>query len=107
MLRIPAMTAKIVGYWRSTGLLRAWEKQYQAEAVRREEELFPNLSRDRRGLDDGVPAVTTPEEEMATDVGAPIDQPADLEVRGGADGRTLLRANQEENLESDETQRGV
>ena len=40
-------------------------------------------------------------------MGAPIDHPADPEVRGGADGRTrscvsILRANEEANLASNE-----
>ena len=81
-------------------MLRAWEQKYQVEAVAREEELFPNMRRERRGMDDEA----QPDEEEATDVGAPIDEPADLEVRGGASGLVLLRRNTEADHADDEAQ---
>ena len=71
----------------------------QAEAVRRERELFPNMSREQFGVDD-EPLAGAEEDEEATDVGAPIDAPEDLEVRGGPSGVSVLRA--EAALEQDE-----
>ena len=47
-----ANQAKIVHCWETSGLLRAWERKYQVEAVARESELFRGVARDRRGLDD-------------------------------------------------------
>ena len=46
----------------------------KAEAIAREDELFPNLARERRGVDDAPCA----DDEEDTAVGAPIEQPADL-----------------------------
>ena len=83
--------------------MRAWERRYQQEAVSREEELFPGLAREERGHGEQP----TPDDEEATDVGAPIDDPADLEVRGGASGTRVLRRNEEEQLEDDEEQQAV
>ena len=51
----PSSVGKIVRYWESTGLLRAFVQSYQVEAVAREEELFPGTPRERRGLDDDAP----------------------------------------------------
>ena len=43
------------------------------------------------------------DDEEDTDVGAPIEQPADLEVRGGgAQGSALIARNAEGNYEEDE-----
>ena len=67
--------------------LGAFVCTYQAEAVRREYELFPNLARDRRGLDDEVAV----DSSMATTVGAPLDSPGDPEVRGGPSGTSIIR----------------
>jgi len=54
-MRTAESKAKIVGYWRSSGLLRAWEPSFQAEAIAREDELFGGIARERRGLDDDPP----------------------------------------------------
>ena len=54
-MRTAESKAKIVGYWRSSGLLRAWEPSFQAEAIAREDELFGGIARERRGLDDYPP----------------------------------------------------
>ena len=49
-------------------------------ALAREEELFPGTPRERRGLDDDAPDTDA---APATDTGAPLDDPGDLEVRQG------------------------
>ena len=51
-LRRSERRARIVHYWSSSGLLRAWDREYQVEAIEREAELFRGVARNRRGLDD-------------------------------------------------------
>ena len=49
--------------------------------VSREDEIWNNIPRDRRGVDDEADAVGGPaDDDGATDIGAPIDDPADPEV---------------------------
>ena len=61
--------AGIVHCWEKTKLLRAWEGTVQAEAARRAEELFPNLSDG-----DFLPA-DFKEDEEAGFMGHPFIQP--------------------------------
>ena len=42
------------------------------------------------------------DDDPQTDVGAPIDDPADPEVRGGPQGRTLIRPCEEDDTEAAE-----
>jgi hypothetical protein len=61
--------------------------------------LLPEPGSSRSGVDDAPCA----DDEEDTDVGAPIEQPADLEVRGGgAQGSALIARNAEGNYEEDE-----
>ena len=72
-----------MGYWRSSGLLRAWQQSFQAEAVAREGELFRGIPRERRGRDDEPKAEDTSTEESAgilddNEIDAWIDWQADV-----------------------------
>ena len=51
-MQTPERAQRIVKCWESSGLLRAWQEGYQREAIQRECELFGNVARERRGLDD-------------------------------------------------------
>jgi len=66
----------VVHCWEKTGLLGAWLNSNQILAVMRAAELFPNMGASCRGIDDAPSA----DVEEDTDVGAPIDKPADVPV---------------------------
>jgi hypothetical protein len=76
-LRTAPYREKIQKCCRTSGLLRPWDRSFQAEAVQREAELFSGIPRERRGLDDDVPGTTEDDDPNACSAGILDDEDDD------------------------------